>query len=140
MSKVAKLDRQSGRIVVAGAMAKLKAYAEELGLSVDQKGSWKYGTSGDHLELTVKFVTGGEEGKTELEQNEFARYANYFGIEASDYGAIITVRGTKYRLNKLNLRRGVKYPFECESTNGGRGIRLPHEYKDIIIAQRKKAA
>lgn len=140
MSKVTTLDRNSGRAVVAGAMEKLKAYAEELGLAVDQKGSWKYSHSGDHLELTVKFVTGGEEGKEDMAREEFARYAKYYGLEASDYGAIVTVRGTKYRLNKINLRRGVKYPLECEGLNGARGIRLPAEYKDIIIAQRKQTA
>lgn len=140
MKKVETLDSASGMKVVTGAMEKLKAYAEELGLAVDQKGSWKYGYSGDYLELTVKFVTGGEEGKEDMARDEFARYAKYYGLEASDYGAIITVRGTKYRLNKINLRRGVKYPLECEGLNGARGIRLPAEYKDIIIAQRKQTA
>lgn len=140
MAQVTNITAKSGQVVVEGAMEKLAAYAAELGLGVEKKGSWKYDRQGTYLELSVKFIVGGDEGKEDLARDEFGRYAKYYGLEASDYGAIITLKGTKYKLSKINLRRGVKYPLECEGLNGGRGIRLPAEYKDIIIAQRKKAA
>ena len=132
------LTLRNGDIVVKGALEKLQAFAEELGLSVAQEGRWMVDRNGKYLNLKVQFVVGGEEGVEEKARNEFALWAKYYGLEASDYGAIITIGGKKYKLTKINSRRGVKYPYECDAVDGGKGIRLPEVYKHEIIAARSK--
>lgn len=137
MATVSNITASTGGRVVDGAMEKLAAYAAELGLAVERRGRWKYDRDGTFLEMSVRFTVGGEEALESNAQKEFATWARYYGIEASDYGAVLTIQGRRFRLTKINSRRGVKYPFECEALDGGRGIRLGAEYKLQIIAARK---
>jgi hypothetical protein len=125
-------------MVVKGALEKLTAYAEELGLAVKQEGRWLYDRDGKYLNLKIQFTVGGEAALADKERDEFEMVARWHGLLATDYGAVMTIKGKRYRLTRINTRRNVRYPFECESVDGGRGIRLPEVYKHEIIAARTK--
>ena len=136
MSKIAHIDVRNGGIIVNGALAKLEAYAAELGLSVAQEGRWSYDRNGKFLNLKVQFVVGGEEGKAEMAEADFDRTAKWFGMPAGLYGTEITVGRRKYVLENINTRSR-KYPLECKAVDGGRGIRLSRLHMDNITAGKR---
>jgi len=137
MTKITNIDARSGTQVVKGAIEKLQAYAEELGLAVKQEGRWVYDRNGKYLNLKLQFVVGGTSGQEDQAREEFKRNAFWYGLEEQDYGAILNIRGTRYKLVRINTR-AKRYPFECERVGGGTGIRLPDVYKHEILAARSK--
>lgn len=136
MKQVTSFNRTNCADVEKHMMAVLEAEAAKMGLAVQREGRGKF--SSDSFRFEIKFICGGEQGAEDKAREEFGMWARYYGLEAQDYGAIITIRGTKYKLVKINSRRGVKYPFECERVDGGNGIRLPDVYKHEILAARGK--
>lgn len=136
MTKITNINRQTGRVIVSGAMEKLAAFAEELGLSVEQEGRWTYDHSGDWMTLKVKFVAGGDEGREELAKRDFALACWRYGLKESDYGATFTSGGKTYRIIGINTRSR-RYPIECEEVGTGKKIRYTDMAATLVAAQRK---
>lgn len=140
MAKVAKITSKNGDEIIDGAIAKLEAYAKSLGLAVAREGRWKYDRAGSYMDVTLRFTVGGEEGVEAKQRADFEMFARYYGLENSDFGAVITSRGKQYKLIGLNTRRGAKYPYRCIEVGTDKVVSFTDMAKHSIIAARKIAA
>lgn len=82
-------------------------------------------TSGDRLILT----------DTNEAERTFGVYAKRYGLEPSDYGAIVTIRGSRYKIVGISPNRP-KNCFNIECVSTGKGYLGSRDLVHQIIAYR----
>jgi len=102
------MDRSTATRMRSVAAEALKDVAAGLGATVRVGGgSYDAGT----VRFTVTFTEKGSEKAL------FAQLAPLVGLEPSDYGATVTLRGAKYRIEGINLRAH-SYPVVITAASG----------------------
>ena len=108
MAKITKIDRATGRALIAGAVKHLDSYADKYGLSVDgSQFSYDDGTMTMKIRLGVIHEKSGGV-KMLPDEVEFRNYARHYGFEPSDYGANFVCTGKIYQIAALKIG-GHKY-------------------------------
>jgi hypothetical protein len=124
--KITKIDRQTGRKLLAGAVKHLESYADQYGLSVDHN-SFSYDDGMMTMRIRFGVVhdkSGGE--KMLPEEIEFRNYAKHFGFEPNDYGAMFITNGKIFQVAALKIG-GHKYQVIGKTVPGGKRFKFTKE-------------
>ena len=97
MTKLTTIDREAAKRLAALTKEALAGPASDLGLTVTL-GRGTFDPEAGTYEVRVKYALG------DAERILFAREADLFGLQADDYGAVISLSGRQVRLVGFNLR------------------------------------
>lgn len=68
-------------------------------------------------------------------RQDFSRYARNYGLEPGDYGAIVQINRSRYKVIGIKTGRP-RYPFEIECMGTGKHYKGPRDLASQIIAGR----
>lgn len=117
MADITGIDRVTARKLGAEVEAALSAVAEKYGLTVEVRGS-SFTNSEYKPKVTLKI-----EG---ADKASFERYAELYGLNADDFGAVLTLRGEQFRVEGINTR-APKYAIRIARVKDGKGFKAPTE-------------
>jgi hypothetical protein len=110
VEQVGQMDKAACRAIAAEAKIALEAVAEKMGLSVKVGGGSFDPTTGT-FKPKVEFAMDG------ADRRAFERDAVLVGLESSDFGRQITVRGKRFTINGINLRAS-RFPVVGKGADG----------------------
>lgn len=111
------MGRPEAKLLHREADARMRALADEQGLTFSPKGSSFDPSSGTFIyrcELKLKAV-----GGVPAEEAQFNRYCPLFDLEPSDYGAEVKIKGEPWKLTGLRPNRS-KFPYLFTRVSDGK--------------------
>lgn len=135
MSKWA-LSQNEARTLMDDIKDALEPVAKKHGLAFKFGNRGTITLTGFEAKIAMNKVTA--DGEDAEEVATFKRNAIFYNLRPEDQGTEFTYSGRKLKLVRINPR-AKRWPFECESLDGDRGVRLPREAADIIRMATDKA-
>ena len=82
--------------------------------------------------VTIKVDAG--LGNTDATKHKFKEYAARFGLKPSDYGKIVYVNGSQYKISGIKPKAH-RYPIVMQNTDTGKMYKFPqYVVKDVLEA------
>lgn len=117
------LGRAEAKAIEAATREALAAVCERFGLDLRVGGGMFDSTCGI-FRPRVEFALRTRGDGTSNAEAAFTRLAPMFNLKASDFGRVVTVRGTEFRIVGLNPS-SAKFPVEAERVRDGKRFRIP---------------
>jgi|SRR5262252_1161226 len=134
MSKIERFDKKNLGLLRADLDAALKTVAAKWGVNLSL-GTGRFDPEVVNWKLTGNVVTGNARTKEAL---EFERYADLFGLEASDLGAEFTQGRKRFKIvgAKTSSR---KYPILAKDVNTGKTYKFSGPIVRMYLGKQPKA-
>jgi hypothetical protein len=117
VADITSIDRPTIKALSGEAEAALQAVANKYGLALKMGGA-SFTDSDAKISFSLS-VEGADEAA-------FARYAQFYGLEASDFGREFTAGVRRFKLVSINTRRR-QYPFTGTDVKSGKAFKFTAE-------------